>query len=75
MDKESRRRRRKDLARMKRRARKIYKYEGAEKLANHIKNCSCLGCCNLRKTEGPTRQERKADDLDDGNSGLCRPGA
>ena len=65
MDKESRRRRRKDLARMKKRARDVYKYPGAEKLANHIKNCSCHGCCNLRKTEGPTRQELGADDLEE----------
>lgn len=64
-DKDRRRRRRKDLDRMKCRVRKIYPHDPQAKLANHIHNCSCDGCCNLRKTEGPTRQERNADDLDE----------
>ena len=66
MDKESRRRRRRDLARMKAKAKRIFWWwPGAIKWANHLKGCSCWGCRNLRQTEGPTRQERQADDLDE----------
>lgn len=64
-DKDKRRRRRRDLARMKDRARQIYPHDQDGKLANHIKNCSCYGCRNQRQSEGPTFQERNAkDDLE-----------
>lgn len=67
----SRERRRRDKARMKKRARQAYpQYPGAEKLADHIKNCSCAACCNRRQLEGPTRQELLKDDLEDFNASV-----
>jgi len=55
-------RRRRDLARMKRRARRLY--AGAkcpEKYANHLTKCSCLFCGNPRKHFGtlPARDRRR----------------
>jgi len=65
-DKEKRRRRRNDLDRMKRKAKEIFWWwPNAIKWANHLKGCSCWMCRNLRENEGPTRQERLKDDLDD----------
>lgn len=61
-------RRRHDLLRMKSRAWRVAKYSWgrrddwlhkAEKLANHIKSCSCWMCGNARKWNGPTIQERR----------------
>jgi len=62
-DKDRRRRRRNDLDRMKQRARKLYPHDTNAKLANHLTSCSCWGCRNQRESEGPTRQERQKDDL------------
>lgn len=57
--------RRRDKARMKKRAKKVYPWwDEAYKVADHIKLCSCFMCCNRRKIEGPTRQEIRKDDLE-----------
>lgn len=61
----SRERRRRDKARMKRKARKLYPHDPNAKLADHLTTCSCAMCCNRRKIEGPTRQEKLTDDLND----------
>ena len=63
-------RRRRDLARMKTRARwvahAIWGYadhqdqQRHERLANHLKACSCWMCGNQRKIWGPNWQEYKA---------------
>ena len=62
-------RRRLDMARKKRQARKIYKYMGddAVKLADHLRNCSCVLCGNPRKYfKKRTLQEMKFFEVDDG---------
>lgn len=69
----SRARRRKDKERMKAKARRLYPYlECPEKLADHLKNCSChLGCGNPRNNhtykcrEQLTIQELKANERDE----------
>lgn len=57
-------RRRNDQSRMKAKARKVYWYNkpgGGEKLANHLKACSCWMCGNPRRYFGElTIQERRA---------------
>lgn len=62
-------RRRRDLARMKRKAKMIYPWDTKAKDADHLAVCSCMGCGNPRRHfGGETLQERKArleDELDD----------
>ena len=53
-------RRRADMARMKVRARRIYKQDRAVKWANHLALCSCFMCGNPRRQGEVTMQERKA---------------
>lgn len=57
-----RERRRRDLLRMKRKARRVYPWlDHPEAIANHLRVCSCWMCGNPRKylTDEPlTRQER-----------------
>jgi hypothetical protein len=55
-------RRRIAMARMKRKARKIYPHDKQAKDANHLAVCSCLGCGNGRRHSGRgTLQELRAD--------------
>jgi hypothetical protein len=68
-DEAKRARRRRDLARMKQRAREFYPRmeERSVKLANHLAYCSCHACRNPRhshfsKGERLTMQERKAEE-------------
>jgi len=57
----------------KKKARKIYKYDGAEKLADHIANCSCSLCRNPRTSclykgrDKLTLQERKEIEREEEN--------
>lgn len=37
----------------------------AKRYADNLKVCSCWMCRNLRQDEGPTKQERNADDIED----------
>lgn len=53
-------RRRRDLARMKARARRVYPHDENGKFAEHLAKCSCWMCGNARKHEGDTIQERRA---------------
>lgn len=59
--------RRHHLARMKAKARKVYHWnDEPERLANHLKVCSCPMCGNPRKWfNEKTLQERKADEAFD----------
>lgn len=59
--------RRHHLARMKKKARRIYWWnENGYKFANHLKVCSCIGCGNPRKWFGDkTIQERKHEYVSD----------
>ncbi len=63
MEKDKRRRRRKDLRRMKERAKKIYHWNDpneAAKLAEHLAHCSLSCCGNPRKWWGElTMQEKR----------------
>jgi len=61
---EKRARRRRDLDRMKAKARKLYPHDPAAKLANHLAQCSCHMCGNARRFEKADRltiQERRAE--------------
>lgn len=52
----------KDSERMKRKARKVYYFNEpgqAEKLADHLAYCSCMGCGGQRRYFGDTMQERR----------------
>lgn len=52
--------RRKQKDKKKKQAREIYPWDDeAEKLADHIKNCSCYACRNPRRDGEKTRQELK----------------
>ena len=66
-DKSKRALRRIALARMKRKARRIYPWDETAKYANHLHPCSCsMGCGNPRRHfGGPTIQERRAAQWDD----------
>lgn len=57
-------RRRADLARMKKKASRIYpKSRNPEILANHLQCCSCYGCGNPRRHTGElTLAERRQDE-------------
>lgn len=58
----SRAKRRQDLKRMKRRARRIYPHDAAAKCANHLQTCSCYACGNPRKHfNEKTLQEQRAE--------------
>lgn len=58
---QGRARRRKDLARMKKRAQKLYPHDENARLANHLAACSCHMCGNPRKHfSEPTMQEKRA---------------
>ena len=37
----------------------------AKKMANNMKRCSCYACCNWRKTEGISVQEKRAPKADE----------
>jgi len=59
-----RERRRRDLERMKAKARRIYPHDPKATLAEHLKSCSCWMCGNPRrhmKSDRLTLQERKLD--------------
>ena len=57
--------RRYHLARMKAKARRIYRDDpNAHTLANHLAHCSSDCCCNLRKIKGPTIGERRSVETD-----------
>jgi hypothetical protein len=43
--------------RMKKKARRIYEYDGSEHLADHIKSCSCWMCGNARHWFGKDLDE------------------
>lgn len=59
-DEPKRARRRRDLARMKAKARRVYPdVPHAEQWANHLRLCSCY-MCRPRLGFGPTMQERRA---------------
>ena len=52
--------RRQQKDKKKKEAREIYPWDDeAEKLADHIKNCSCYACRNPRRDGEKTRQELK----------------
>lgn len=55
-------RRRSDLNRMKKKARRIYRHDKSSKLANHLAACSCHMCGNPRRyyPNEKTMQERRA---------------
>lgn len=38
-----------------------------KKLADHLAECSCWGCGNQRKVEGPTKQEKDDSWREDAN--------
>lgn len=66
MEEKKRARRRRDLARMKRRAVRLYGYEAAATLANHMTVCSGWCCGNPRKwCNETTLQERRQMESDD----------
>lgn len=55
-------RRREDSKRMKAKARKIYPHDQEATLADHLAQCSCVGCGNARRHKGEvTRAEEKAE--------------
>ncbi|MCW3783899.1 hypothetical protein [Defluviimonas salinarum] len=57
----SRARRRADLARMKKKARRVYPHDAQAKNADHLCTCSCLVCGNPRRHWGEIRpSERRA---------------
>lgn len=56
----SKTRRRQDLARMKSKARRIFKHDPDGKNANHLKTCSCDVCGNPRKLGEIPRPEKRA---------------
>gem|GEM_PF-1190089 len=64
MSEPKRARRRRDLSRMKAKARRIYPHDPLAKLAEHLHNCSCWMCGNPRRVwkmgEALTRQEQFA---------------
>jgi len=54
-------RRRRDLARMKDKAHRVRPWSPrAVKEAEYLAACSCWMCCNRRRIDGPTVQERRA---------------
>ncbi|KFI24206.1 hypothetical protein CG51_18560 [Haematobacter missouriensis] len=56
-------RRRADLARMKKKALKVYPHDKRATSANNLKVCSCWMCGNPRRYSGEmTIQERRAHD-------------
>lgn len=58
----TRAKRRQDLNRMKRRARRIYPHDAAAKCANHLQPCSCYACGNPRKHfNEKSMQEKRAE--------------
>ena len=57
--------RRKNKARFKKKARKIYPHDVNGKLANHLKVCSCFMCGNFRKNNGPTIKELRYGNNDE----------
>ena len=66
-------RRRRDLLRMRAKARRIYPHDPKGRLANHLAACSCCLCGNPRlfgKRDRLTLQEKRARDADeDGGAG------
>lgn len=57
--------RRHHLQRMKAKAVRVYYFlsrEQAERLANHLQHCSCLGCGNQRRYYGPPVRELRQRD-------------
>lgn len=56
-------RRRADLERMKRKAKRLYPHDDKARLANHLAACSCHMCGNPRRyyPNEKTMQERRAD--------------
>lgn len=60
MPEPKRARRRRDLARMKAKARRVYpEVPQAPKWADHLTVCSCWMCGHRRRLDGPTMQERR----------------
>ncbi|MFK8252655.1 hypothetical protein [Ancylobacter terrae] len=61
MDEPKRARRRRDLMRMKAKARRVRPYNPSAKDAEHLATCSCWMCCNRRRIDGPTLQELRLE--------------
>lgn len=54
-------RRRRDIAHMKAKAQRVRPWSPRViKEAEHLAACSCWMCCNRRRIEGPSLQERRA---------------
>lgn len=65
-DEPKRARRRRDLARMKAKAHRVRPWSPrAVKEAEYLAVCSCWMCCNRRRIDGPSLQERRVSVADD----------
>jgi len=50
---------------MKQKAKRLYKYEGSEVLADNLAVCSCPMCGHIREHEGPPIREKRQPNIDD----------